>query len=214
MTGYRFKLGMWMPELALPFEQSLATAKDIGAEYVWFNRLERPEEIPIAALSDAEIDRMGAQVAGHGLKLHMISAGNPFKQVHLADLDLATMQDHPEFRHDFDALVRSMQIAVQLGVGAVCAHTFAWPGEYTAAKPTWPMRWLTRGGVISDAEMDKLTKAYSLAAEQAERYGVDVVLTQEPWNYTSTTGNFRRIAERVGSPRIKLMWTPICGRAM
>ena len=36
MTDYRFKLGMYLPELRLPFDEALAQAKDIGAEYVWF----------------------------------------------------------------------------------------------------------------------------------------------------------------------------------
>jgi hypothetical protein len=31
--------------------------------------------------------------------------------VHLTELDLATMQEHPEFRQDFDNLVGAMQIA-------------------------------------------------------------------------------------------------------
>ena len=57
-------------------------------------------------------------------------------------------------------------------MGAVCTFTFAWPGEYTAGKPTWPMRWLTRGGVIADGDMEKLLKAFSLVLEQAERYAV------------------------------------------
>ena len=61
MTDYRFKLGMYLPELRLPFDEALAKAKDIGAEYVWFNSL--PDEPPIAEMSDAEIDRMGARVA-------------------------------------------------------------------------------------------------------------------------------------------------------
>ena len=52
MTDYRFKLGMYLPELRLPFDEALAKAKDIGAEYVWFNSL--PDEPAIAEMSDAE----------------------------------------------------------------------------------------------------------------------------------------------------------------
>ena len=215
MADYHFKLGMYLPELGLPFDEALATAKDIGAEYVWFNRV--GDETPMAEMSDAEVDRMAARVANAGLKLHLIAVGNSFKQLHLTDVTVDSMQDNPEFRQDFDALTRSMQIAARLGIGAVCSFSFAWPGEYTAGKPTWPMRWLTRGGVISDGDMDKLTKAFSLVAEQAERYDVDVALSQMPWNYTNTTGNFRRLAERLGSPRIKVMWGPgdniNCGEA-
>ena len=37
---------------------------------------------------------------------------------------------------------------------------------------------------------------------------MDVALGMMPWNYTNTTGNFRRVAERVGSRRIKVMWGP------
>ena len=65
-----------------------------------------------------------------------------------------------------------------------------------------------REGVIADVDMQKLVKAFSLVAEQAERYDVDVALSMMPWNYTNTTGNFRQLAERVGSQRIKAMWGP------
>ena len=42
------------------------------------------------------------------------------------------------------------------------------------------MRWMTRGGVIADVDMDKLLKAFSMVAVQAERYGVDVALSIMP----------------------------------
>jgi sugar phosphate isomerase/epimerase len=205
-TKYRFKLGMYLPELGLPFDQELAKAKEIGAEYIWFNRLLNEPEI--AEMSDAEADRMAARVARHDLKIFLLNAGNPFKKIHLTDLKLKTMSDHPAFRQDFNNLVRSMQIATRIGVSTVGTFSFAWPGEYTAGRPTWPMRWLTRGGYIAEVDMEKLVKAFSLVAEQAERYNVDVALAMMPWNYTNTTGNFRRLAERIGSRRIKVLWGP------
>ncbi|MAG35779.1 MAG: hypothetical protein CL878_05985, partial [Dehalococcoidia bacterium] len=147
MSDFQFKLGMYMPELGLPFDDALALAKDIGADSVWFTSM--GDETPVAEMSDAEADRMAARVGKHGLELHVIAAGSPFKGLHLADLDLDTMQDDPAFRKEFEAIVRSMQIAARLGVKTVNAFTFAWPGEYSAGKPTWPMRWLTRGGIIA-----------------------------------------------------------------
>jgi sugar phosphate isomerase/epimerase len=42
----------------------------------------------------------------------------------------------------------------------------------------------------------------------AERYKVDVALSMMPWNYTNTTGNFRRVVQRIGSKRLKVMWGP------
>ena len=215
MSDYRFKLGMFLPELGLPFDEGLARAKEIGADSVWFTSI--ADEPPIAEMSDAEAGRMAARVAKHGLELHVIAAGAPFKQLHLADLDLDTMQDDPAFREGFDDLVRSMQIAAHLGIKTVNTFTFAWPGEYGAGKPTWPMRWLTRGGVIADVDMEKLLKAFSLVVQQAEHYDVDVSLSMMPWNYTNTTGNFRQLAERLSSPRLKVMWGPAdcfnCGEA-
>ena len=206
MADFHFKLGMYLPELRLPFDEALAKAKEIGAEYVWFNHLS--DETPISQMSDEEVDHMGKRVSQHGLKIFLIGAGNPFKTIHLTDLSLETMADHPAFRKELNDLIRSMQIASRLGVSTVNAFSFAWPGEYTAGKPTWPMRWLTRGGIISDGEMDKLIKACSMVVEEAERYSIDVALSMMCWNYTNTTGNFRRLADQLGSKRIKVMWGP------
>ena len=207
MAKHQFKIGMYLPELGLPFDEALATAKQIGVEGVWFNTLGADGPL-LRELDDAAVDRMAAQVAGHGLEIFLINVGSPFKQIHLTDLDLDTMEEDPAFRQEMDDLVRSMEMAARLGIGAVNAFTFAWPGEYSAAKPTWPMRWLTRGGYIADAEMEKLVRAFSLALEQAEKYSVDLALSMMPWNYTNTTGNFRRLAEALNSRRLKVMWGP------
>ncbi len=205
-SGYRFKLGMFLNELRLPFDEALRTAKEIGAEYVWFSNV--PGEPDIADMSDAEVDRVGERVAEHGLKILMVSAGNPFKQIHLTDIDADNPGANEEYARDLAALARSMEAANRLGVSAVLSYTFAWPGEYSAGKPTWPMRWLTRGGVISDGDMDKLESAFAPVVKAADEHDVDVTLSMMPWNYTNTTGNFRRVAERIGSPRIRVMWGP------
>ena len=55
MSDYRFKMGMFLNELGMSFDQSLAVAKDIGAEYVWFDRI--PGEGPIDEMSDVEVCR-------------------------------------------------------------------------------------------------------------------------------------------------------------
>ena len=201
-----FSTALFMNELRLPLEEALATAKDIGVDYVWFTDLQ--DRRPVAELTDAEVDEVGDKVAANGLKLMLISAESPFKFIHLTDLDADGLAEHPEFRKDFDSLVRSMEIASRLGVGAVSVYSFAWPGEYTSGKPTWPMRWMTRGGVIADVDMEKLVRAFSLVVEQAEKHDVDVVMSMMPWNYTNTTMNFRLVAERVGSSRLKVMWGP------
>ena len=206
LSHNRFKMGMYLDELQLPMDQALATAREIGAEYLWFTQLN--DMPPIADLSDAQVDRLGDGLARHGLKLLFVCADSPFKLIHLTDLEPESLAEHPQFRSDFDRFVRSMEIAKRLGVGEVSAFTFAWPGEYSSGKPTWPMRWLTRGGMIADVDMDKLVEAFSLMIDRAEEHGVDIVLAMMPWNYTNTTTNFRRLAERLGSRRIKVMWGP------
>ena len=203
---YRFRLGMYLPELGLPLEQSLITARQSGARHVWFSRIS--DEPDVASWTDAHAAGIAARVQSHDLDIFLLNAGTPFKKIHLAELDYKTMADHPAFRRDLTSLVRSMQIAAHIGVSAVGTFTFAWPGEYTAGKPTWPMRWMTRGGLIAKIDEDKWLKAFSLVVEQAEKYGVDVALSMMPWNYTNTTVNFRHLAERLGSSRLKLMWGP------
>ncbi len=204
--NYRFKLGMYLPELQLPFDQALAKAKEIGVESVWFNRLH--QEAEIAQLSDAEADRMAQRVQRHGLEIFLLSAGSSFKHIHLTELDKDKPTANDLFQKDLAELVRCMEIASRIGVGAVGAFTFAWPGEYSAGKPTWGMRWLTRGGYIAEVDMKKWVAAFSLVAEEAEKHKVDVALSMMPWNYTNTTGNFRRLVEAVGSRRLKVMWGP------
>lgn len=207
-----FKLAIWLDEMKLPFDEGLATAKRIGAEYVWFSEL--PGETPIASMSDAQVDEMGERVARHRLKLFQICAANPFHYIRLADLEPETFQTDPNFRKDFDALVRSMQIARRLGVRAVLAYGLSWPGEWShrnrswPQSPTWPMRWATRGGIIADDDMDKLVSIFTRVLEQAEKADVDVVLGMRPFHHMSTTTNFRLLAERLESRRFKVQWSP------
>ena len=201
-----FKIGMYLAELHLPFEEAVATAQEIGVKHIWYN--DKAYDKQFEDMSDSEVDVLAGAFADHGLSIFLLTPGNCFKQVHLTDLELDTMAQHPAFCAEMKSLERRMEVASHLGVPAVSTFTFAWPGEYTAGRPTWPMRWLTRGGVIADIDMEKLVKAISLMADRAEQYGVDLALSQMPWNYTNTTGNFRRIAEAVGSSRIKVMWGP------
>ena len=203
---YTFKIGMYLGELKVPLEEALDVAAELEVRYIWYS--EQAFGKPFLEMTDSEVDAAGSLFTQRGMTLFLLAPGNCFKQVHLADLDLETMEQHPEFCADMRQLDRQMEVAAQLGVPAVNSFTFAWPGEYTAGKPTWPMRRLTRGGLIADVDMEKLVKGIGLMAERAEHHGVDLALSQMPWNYTNTTGNFRRIAEGVGSPRLRLMWGP------
>ena len=170
MAAHTFKLGIFLNELQLPLDEGLEEANELGVEFVWFSQL--PGKSLIADLSDAEADDVQRRIEAAGLEHMKVSAGSPFKFLDLTEVTVDTLEDHEEFKADFRAMVRSMQLANRFGVGAVSVYSFAWPGEYTADKPTWPMRWMTRGGIISDLEMDKLDQsihAYGRAGRKAQR---------------------------------------------
>ncbi|MBM3935399.1 MAG: sugar phosphate isomerase/epimerase [SAR202 cluster bacterium] len=202
----KFKIGMYLDELGMPFREALPLARDIGAEYVWWG--DRPVGKPITALAPAEIVAMGDAMARNGLKPLFVRAGNALSATELAGLYAGPLEKNEAFRRDFDSIKASAGVAKKIGAGAICTFGFHWPGE-AAGKATWPMRWATRGGVISDADMEKLYEAFSRVCELAETSDLDVVVVfQMSWNYTNTTGNFRRVAERVGSKRLKMMYNP------
>ena len=167
MPSHPFKLGIFLNELQLPLDEGLEEANELGVDFVWFTGL--PEMPPVAELSDAEADDIQRRIEASGLEHMKVSAGSPFKFLDLTEVTVDTLEDHEEFKADFQAMVRSMELANRFGVGAVSVYSFAWPGEYSADKPTWPMRWMTRGGIISDVEMDKLVKAYTLMVEQGRK---------------------------------------------
>ena len=203
---YDFKLGMFISELRLPFEESLAKARELGAQYVWCG--DYTNGVRISELPDGKIEEVVKAVDSYGLKLLFIDGGALCKQVHLAELQSGRMLEHVQFSEHFGKLQRSMAVSARFGLGAVACSSFAWPEEYTAGKPTWPMRWATRGGIIADIDMAKLVEVFSLLAEEAESHGVDIAFLMMQWNYTNTTGHLRRIFEAVGSSRLKAIWCP------
>ena len=212
---YEFKMGMYLGELQQPFEQSLGTARDIGAKYVWCGNYSQNQMM--CELPDKDLDKAVEQVAAHNLEIFLLDGGGLLKGVHLAELQPGKMLEHEKFKQELDTLERSMEVSSRLGVGAVSCCSFAWPAEYTAGKPTWPMRWATRGGIISDGDMEKLVEALSMVADLAEKYDIDVAFLMMQWNFGNTSRNFRRIAEAVGSRRFKALWCPAdalnCGEA-
>ena len=66
--------------------------------------------------------------------------------------------------------------------------------------------YLRRGDLKGDKPLMEMSPAE--IDEMAERHDIDVAVSMMPWNYTNSTGNFRRVAEIVGSRRIKAMWGP------
>ena len=126
MTDYRFKVGMDLQMTGLPYVEALALAAELDARYGWFGDLQWAID---GEITDAAVDEMGEQAARHGVELFMIGAGGAFSKLHLEDLELDTLQDHPEFQADFSHLIQTMGVANRLDVNSVLAYTFAWPGR-------------------------------------------------------------------------------------
>ena len=204
MPNYQFKLGMDLQMTGLPLQKALALAEELGAKYGWFGDL----HWAVNEVTNATIDGIGELASRHGVKLFLIGAGGAFSKIHLTDLEIEKITEQPIFQQDFNRLIQTMQAAKRLGVDSVLVYSFAWPGEYSAGKPTWPMRWLTRGGVIANIDMDKLLKVFSLVIEEAEKYDINIVLGNLPWHYTNTTTHCRQLIENLNSKRIRVMWHP------
>ena len=209
-----FELAIDMSEFRVSTDDALARARQIGATQIYIAGVQNGEDapLPVTAMTDAQADDLARRVAAHELRIVELNSGT-FKQVHLCELELGAVDEHPQYAEQLRNLERALQVAQRLDVPAVTCFAFAWPGEYgPGAKSTWPMRWATRGGLISNTDIDKLEQAFAPILALAERYEVDLRVMQMAWNYTNTSGNFRCIAERLGSPpRLRLKWCPADG---
>ena len=204
-STYTFKMGMFLDECGLPLDQAAELAQELGASYAEFFVSNDELTEQYAARCRRFLDAAGLQVHACG------ASPNPLKLIHLDEIALADIPSHPEFVHDMDLLHRSIPFAKTVGSPHVLVQGFAWPGEYqngARVSPTWQQRYATGGGEISETALDKLAKAFGLVADLAEREDINIAIGMMPWNYTNTSRNFRRIMERVGSPRLRCKWGP------
>lgn len=196
-SPYRFKLGMCL-QAGMPFRRAVDLAREWGVRYGWFD-----VDFAVEGMGDGGVDAVRELLARNDIEPFLVG-NDVFSRITLADIDADRPLDHPEVRRDLDRLVVAMEAAARLGAGAVICHSFLWPGNWSV----WPMRWLTRGGVIAEVDVERLVSVYEIALEHAEKYDVDVVVGNLPWGYTASTESFRLLAERIDSPRLKFMWHP------
>ena len=76
MGSHKFKLGMFLTEPQLPFEEALDLAAELGVKYLWYmcngQVSGRPEDKALVEMSEAEIDAMQAKVQ-RSIRLRMRS---------------------------------------------------------------------------------------------------------------------------------------------
>ena len=205
MGNHTFKVGVSLGETGLPFDQAAELAQELGAGYAEFT-------VSFDELTEAHAARCRQVLDATGLQAHAVGmVPPPFKQIHIDRIELADLATHPEFARDLDIVRRGIAFAKIVGSPNVLVHGFAWPGEYQdneRVSPTWRQRYASGGGEIPPAELDKLAKAFGIVADLAERQDIAIGIGMMPWNYTNTSRNFRRIMERVGSPRLRCKWGP------
>jgi len=208
-----FRVSVWLDELYdHSFEEALDIARATGAPYVWFTRV--PGRAPWVTFTDAEMDALMKQINEYGLQPYLLCAESPFHDPLLCDIDPLHPANHESFQRDREALRRSMEVAARFGISATLAYSFRWPGEDGAGygswpwSPTWAMRWATRGGILGWVDLNKLESIFGELLEYAERFGVDLVVGMRAFHLFASAENFVRVAERLGSPRFRVMWSP------
>lgn len=194
---YEFNIGMCL-QFNTPFRDAVALGRELGAKFGWTDL-----DFALDEVGDGGIDAVGKLTEDHGIKLFLLG-NDAFSRLYLSDIDLERPLDNPELSRDLDRLIEAMKAASHLGVDAVLAHSFMWPGHWSV----WPMRWQTRGGIMAEIDLQKLVRIFTIVLEHADKYNVDLVIGNLPWNYAASTMNFRILAEHLYSKRVKFMWGP------
>ncbi len=194
---YEFNIGLCL-QFGPPFRDAVALGRELGAKFGWVDL-----DFALSEVGKGGLDAIGELSEEHGIELFLLG-NDVFSKLYLSEIDLERPLSHPGLARDMNRLIDAIRAASYLGVDAVLAHSFLWPGNWS----TWPMRWLTRGGVIAEIDWQKLVNIFSIALEHAEQYDVDLVIGNLPWDYAASTANFRLLAERLNSRRMKFMWGP------
>ena len=194
---YEFNIGLCL-QFGTPFRDAMVLGRELGARFGWVDL-----DFALSEVGKGGLNAIGELSEEHGIELFLL--GNDiFSRLYLSDIDLERPLSHPGLARDMNRLIDAIRAASYLVIDAVLAHSFLWPGNWSK----WPMRWLTRGGVIAEIDWQKLVKIFALVLEHAEQYDVDLVIGNFPWNYAASTVNFRSLAERLNSKRVKFMWGP------
>ena len=195
---YRFKVGMCL-QAGMPFTHAVSLARELGAKYGWF-------DIDFARRRRGRRRRRRRRRATRPQRHRAVSDRQRRLLPALPRRPGRRQADGPSRGSGATSTgwSRRWRAPPAWAPGAVITHAFLWPGNWSV----WPMRWLSRGGVIAEIDMKRLVRVYEIVLERAERYDVDVVVGNLPWGYTASTENFRLLAERIGSRRLKFMWHP------
>lgn len=198
---YPFQLGVVAGEIDEDPAVALPIARSLGITHVEFGSL---WDRRITDISDAELEPVRALLADSGLQVVMVGP-DTFKMVKLGHLALHEIAADPHFVAEMAALRRSIEIARLFDAPLVRTFSFRRDDMVGLGNPS-PRP--PRGGEIPDATLDKICKGFELICAVAEQEDITLGLENVRSCWANSGWNTRRIVERVGSDRLKVVWDP------
>ena len=198
---YPFKLGVVMEEIDPDPERALPFARQLGMTHVEFGSL---WGCPVHEASEDDLERMRQLLAAHSLRVAMVGPST-FKTVYLGHLSVGEIEHDPHFQAEMAVMRRVMEAARYFGAPLARTFSFRREGMVGLGNPS-PRH--PRGGGVEPAMLEKLRQAFGLICDLAEEVGVNLGLENVRSCWANSGWNTRRIAEAVGSPRLRVVWDP------
>jgi len=199
MSQRIYEFGVITDEIDNDFARACQVAAEVGMSYVELHQLWQKG---IHELTDAELTEAKAILRDHGLRTHLI-CGMFFRPFSLADVELATMEQHPRFQEHMARLERFIEIAHQ--VEAPHIRTFGFTRDVGGTNPS-PRS--ADGGGMDASTLARITKGLQIACDRLQQEGLTLALENARSLYANTGGNMRRLLDAVDRPNLKIIWDP------
>jgi L-ribulose-5-phosphate 3-epimerase len=194
-----FQFGVITDEIDQDFERACRVAAELDMNYIEFHQAWSRDG---HELSDDELAKAKAIVDHHGLRTHLI-CGMFFRPFSLADVELATMEEHPRFHEHMARLDRFIKMAHLFEAPNI--RTFGFTRDVGGGNPS-PRS--ADGGGISEETLAKIAKGIQVACDRLQPEGLTLALENARSLYANTGGNMRRVLDAVDRPNLKIIWDP------
>ena len=195
----QFRFGVITDEIDQDFARACKVAAELGMDYV---ELHEVWNRGTHELSDNQLAEAKSIVTHYGLKTHLI-CGMFYRPFSLADVDLASMEQHPRFQEHMQRLDRFIEMAHQFEAPNI--RTFGFTRDVGGTNPS-PRS--ADGGGISEETLAKIVKAIQIACDRLHAEGLVLALENARSLYANTGGNMRRVLDGVDRPNLKIIWDP------
>lgn len=199
MSQRTYEFGVITDEIDMDFARACRIAAELGMAYVELHQL---WDKGIHELTDSELNEAHAILADHGLRTHLV-CGMFFRPFSLADVALATMEEHPRFIEHMQRLERFIEIAHKFEAPNI--RTFGFTRDVGGTNPS-PRS--TDGGGMDESTLARIAKGIQIACDRLQREELTLALENARSLYANTGGNMRRVLDAVDRPNLKITWDP------